>query len=190
MKITSFLRRSYFLLAVSAPLLYACTEPECTNLNDPKLIVQFKTKYRATRQQQERDTLIEIIAVYGQGEDNKQIKIDTVSRRTNNLVLPLDQGNDKTKTTFIIEWRRYTRGVGTQQPVRIDSTSNRRELLTVHYTLQPFFVSDACGFDLRYNDLKRDSIQTTFPNSFPSDSIKVIKNVVDETNAPNIKIYF
>ncbi len=186
MKIMSFLRRSYFLLALFAGLLYACTEPECTNLNDPKLIVQFKTRYRSTRQQPERDTLIEIVAVYGEGA--KLPKIDTVARRTGNLVLPLDQGNDKTKTTFIIEWRRYTRGVGTQQPVRIDSI--RSEKLTVYYTLQPFFVSDACGFDLRYNNLKRDSIQTTFPNSFPSDSIKVIKDVVDETNAPNIKIYF
>ncbi len=182
MKVMPFLRRSSFLVALLAPILYACTESECTDLDAPQLVVQFKTRYRATRQQRERDTLIEIRSVSGAGQPDS---IYSTSQKTNNLVLPLNQGAEE--TTFMIEWKRYNRAVGTANPVPIDSTT---EKLTVRYTRKAFFVSDACGFNLRYNDLELIKEQPTFPSNFPSDSIQVIKNVVDESNEPNIKIYF
>jgi hypothetical protein len=173
MKYPALLYLTYLALLAVSLLATACAEEECTNLDDPVLNVEFRTFQLnpATNLLRERSDTMAIRNLYGVGRPST----DTLAKgNRTSLLLPLSQVDDF--STF-------------QMFYNIPGNDTLREVIfTVRYRRESFFVSDVCGFNVRFRDLTVDDI----PPRAPVDSIKVINNVISETNtnAVNIRMYF
>lgn len=170
---------TYCLFLTAAILAVSCAEEECTNLDDPRLVLEFKTQYLDTisGRLRDRDTSLAIRNVYGLGQP---VPRDTMYS-TKSLILPLSQLRDE--TAFVIAFGR--------RDTTINDTLVKQgwtDTIAVQYRRQSFFVSDVCGFNVKFKDLTLDTLQTTFPKD-SRDSIVIVKNVVDEANTPNLRLY-
>jgi hypothetical protein len=175
MKYPAFIYLTYLALLAVALLATACAEEECTNLDDPVLNVEFRTFQRNTFNvfRERGDTLV-IRNLYGEGRPPTDSLVTGSNRLRTSVLLPLSQLNDVTAFRMIYHLR--------------EDTTRREATITVRYRREPFFVSDVCGFNVRFLDLAVDSI----PPNPAFDSIRVINNVISETNtnAVNIRMYF
>jgi hypothetical protein len=161
-----------YLLFSALLLTVACAEEDCTNLDDPLLTIEFKTRFTtAAGQQRERDTSLVVRHVYGVGKTPRDSLVRPGTYRS--LILPVNQRTDTTSFRIL-----YYPASDTSRTVRTGTISLR-------YRRQSFFVSDVCGFNIRYNDL--DTIRAVMPLN---QSLVIFKNTVDEANTPNIRIYF
>jgi hypothetical protein len=164
---------TYCLFLAAAILGVSCAEEECTNLDDPQLVIEFRTSdSTATTGRRERvDTLI-IHSLTGLRGTRPA---DTLySGSHSSVLLPLSQISDTTSFQMIYS-------------LREDTTKKVwKDIIAVRYERQPFFVSDVCGFNVRFTNLTLDMVRTTYPK----DSISVQKNIVDESNTANIRMYF
>ncbi|MBD0259861.1 MAG: hypothetical protein ICV83_29430 [Cytophagales bacterium] len=173
MKYPAFIYLTYLALLVVALGVTACAQEECTNLDDPVLNVEFRTFQlnRITNLPRERGDTVVIRNLFGVGSPSP----DTLARgNRTSLLLPLSQTNDF--STFRMVY---------STP---EDSIPREATITVRYRRESFFVSDVCGFNVRFRDLTVDPISP----SAPFDSIRVINNVISETNnnAANIRMYF
>jgi hypothetical protein len=176
MKYPALLYLTYLCLLAVALLATACAEEECTNLDDPVLNVEFRTFQinPLTNLLRERGDTVVIRHLYGVGRPTTDSLVTGSNRQRTSLLLPLSQTNDVTAFRMIYNLR--------------EDTARRELTFTVRYRRESFFVSDVCGFNVRFRDLTVDPI----PRSAPFDSIRVINNVISETNtnAANIRMYF
>jgi hypothetical protein len=161
-----------YLLFSALVLTVSCAEEDCTNLDDPLLTIEFKTRFTtAAGQQRERDTSLVVRHVYGVGKSPQDSLVRPGTYR--NLILPVNQRTDTTSFRILY------------YPVSDASRTVRTGTISLRYRRQSFFVSDVCGFNIRYNDL--DTIRAVMPLN---QSLVIFKNTVDEANTPNIRIYF
>jgi hypothetical protein len=166
---------TYCLFLAAAILSISCAEEECTNLDDPQLVLEFKTKFlTATGLPGERDTSLTIRNLYGLGKTEPK---DT-NFQAKSLILPLSQVSDE--TAYVLDYGSSDTTVNGEVQQRA-----RRVTLAVSYRRQSFFVSDVCGFNVKFRELTLDTLRTTYPK----DSIAIVKNLVDEANTANIRIY-
>ncbi len=174
MKYPAFIYLTYLALLAVALLATACAEEECTNLDDPVLNVEFRTFQPNPNNLgvlRERADTVVIRNLYGVGRPSTDTLV--FGNRTS-VLLPLSHRNDVTAFRMIYHLP--------------EDTTRREATITVQYRRESFFVSDVCGFNVRFRDLTVDPI----PPAAPFDSIKVINNVISETNtnAVNIRMYF
>ena len=172
MKYPALLYLTYLALLAVALLATACAEEECTNLDDPVLNVEFRTfQLNNFNIPRERGDTVVIRNLYGLGRPST----DTLAtgNRTS-VLLPLSQLNDVSAFRMIYHLR--------------EDTTRREATITVQYRRESFFVSDVCGFNVRFRDLTVARIDT----NAAFDSIRVINNLISETNtnAVNIRMYF
>lgn len=175
MKYPALIYLTYLVLLAVALLATACAEEECTNLDDPVLNVEFRTfQLNSFNVFRERTDTVVIRHLYGVGRPSTDSLVTGTNRQRTSVLLPLSQINDVTAFRMIYHLR--------------EDTTRREATITVRYRREPFFVSDVCGFNVRFRDLTVDSI----PPSPAFDSIRVINNVISETNtnAVNIRMYF
>jgi hypothetical protein len=172
MKYPALLYLTYLALLAVALLTTACGEEECTNLDDPVLNIEFRTFQRnATGFLRERSDTVVIRNLYGVGKPTT----DTLaSGSRSSVLLPLSHVKDSVAFRMIYHLR--------------EDTTRREATITVQYRREPFFVSDVCGFNVRFRDLTVARIDT----NAVFDSIRVVNNVISETNtnAVNIRMYF
>jgi hypothetical protein len=176
MKYPALIYLTYLALLAVALLATACAEEECTNLDDPVLNVEFRTFQLnpATNLLRERGDTVVIRHLYGVGRSLTDSLVRGTNRNRTNLLLPLSQTTNESAFRMIYN---------------IPGNDTVREVtFTVRYRRESFFVSDVCGFNVRFRDLEVDPLLP----SAPFDSIKVINNVISETNtnAVNIRMYF
>jgi len=176
MKYPALIYLTYLALLAVALLATACAEEECTNLDDPVLNVEFRTFQvnPATNLLRERGDTVVIRHLYGVGRPLTDSLVRGTNRNRTNLLLPLSQLNDVTAFRMIYHLR--------------EDTTRREAVITVRYRRESFFVSDVCGFNVRFRDLTVARIDT----NAAFDSIRVINNLISETNtnAVNIRMYF
>lgn len=176
MKYPALLYLTYLVLLAVTLLATACAEEECTNLDDPVLNVEFRTFQLnpLTNLLRERSDTVQIRHLYGVGRPPTDSLVTGSNRLRTNVLLPLSQTTDESAFRMLYN---------------IPGNDTLREVtFKVRYRRESFFVSDVCGFNVRFRDLEVDPI----PRSAPFDSIKVINNVISETNtnAVNIRMYF
>ncbi|CAA9301033.1 MAG: hypothetical protein AVDCRST_MAG56-5423 [uncultured Cytophagales bacterium] len=168
---------TYLTLLALTLLAAACAEEECTNLDDPVLNVEFRTFQRNTFgiPRERADTLV-IFKLHGVGSPAVDSLDTLVAGNRTSVLLPLSHENDQ--SAFRMVYR-----------LREDTTIMRRQaIITVQYRRESFFVSDECGFNVRFRDLTVERL----PSDPAFDSIRVINNAISETNtnAVNIRMYF
>jgi hypothetical protein len=175
MKYPALIYPIYLALLAMALLTSACAEEECTNLDDPVLNIEFRTFQRnATGFPRERSDTVIILNLYGVGKPSTDSLVIGSNRQRSSLLLPLSQASDTTAFRMIYHLP--------------EDTTRRDAVIKVRYRREPFFVSDVCGFNVRFRDLTVDRI----PSNPVFDSIRVVNNLVSETNtnAVNIRMYF
>ncbi len=176
MKYPALLYLTYLALLAVSLLATACAEEECTNLDDPVLNVEFRTFQLnpTTNLLRERGDTMRIRHLYGVGRRITDSLVTGTNRLRTSVLLPLSHTNDVTAFRMIYHLR--------------EDTARREATITVRYRRETFFVSDVCGFNVRFRDLTVDDI----PADSAFDSIRVINNVISETNinAVNIRMYF
>ena len=165
---------TYLTLLALTLLVAACAEEECTNLDDPVLNVEFRTFQRNTFNipRERADTLV-IFDLRGVGSPSP----DTLAQgNRTNVLLRLSHGTDESAFRMVYRLREEA------------ATTRREAVITVRYRRESFFVSDVCGFNVRFRDLTVDPL----PPNPAFDSIRVINDVISETNtnAVNIRMYF
>jgi|GEM_PF-2642130 len=165
---------TYLTLLALTLLVAACAEEECTNLDDPVLNVEFRTfQLNSFGVPRERADTLVIFNLYGVGRPST----DTLAAgdRTS-VLLPLSHVNNQSAFRMVYRLR--------EEP----AATRREATLTVRYRRESFFVSDVCGFNVRFRDLEADRL----PADPALDSIRVINNAISETNtnAVNIRMYF
>jgi hypothetical protein len=173
MKYPALLYLTYLALLAVTLLATACAEEECTNLDDPVLNVEFRTFQLnpVTNLFRERGDTVVIRNLYGVGRPST----DTLATGDrSSVLLPLSQLNDVSAFRMIYHLR--------------EDTTRQEATITVRYQRESFFVSDVCGFNVRFRDLTVARIDT----NAAFDSIRVINNLISETNtnAVNIRMYF
>lgn len=165
-------RVKYLFFFAVIILTASCAEEDCTNLDDPLLTVEFKTRFTTPAgQRRERDTSLVIRNVYGLGKAPQDSLVGPGTYK--NLVLRLNQRTDTTSFRIL-----YYPAGDTTRTVRTGT-------LSVQYLRQSFFVSDVCGFNVRFNNLEPTGADLPL-----SESVVILKNTVDEANASNIRIFF
>ncbi|NIJ45112.1 hypothetical protein FHR24_001551 [Wenyingzhuangia heitensis] len=138
----------------------SCQDEFCLDNTTPSLVIEF---YNNT----ERDSLKEIdLIVWANSKDT--IFNGTVSK-TGNLSLPLD-----TQNTFVVYHLSMQDELG----------NGTVDDLTINYTTEDIFVSQACGFKSIYNNVTT----TTTKNNWILDSETTKQSINDETEA-HVKIY-
>jgi hypothetical protein len=176
MKYPALIYLTYLVLLTVALGATACAEEECTNLDDPVLNVEFRTFQNnpVTNLPRERGDTVVIRHLYGVGRPLTDSLVRGTNRNRASVLLPLSQLNDVTAFRMIYHLR--------------EDTNRQEATITVRYRRESFFVSDVCGFNVRFRDLTVDPI----PSNPAFDSIRVINNVISETNtnAVNIRMYF
>jgi hypothetical protein len=174
MKYPALIYLTYLALLAVTLLATACAEEECTNLDDPVLNVEFRTfqpnPNNLSILRERADTVV-IRSLYGVGRPSTDTLV--TGNRTS-VLLPLSHRNDTTAFRMVYHLR--------------EDTTRREATITVQYRRESFFVSDVCGFNVRFLDLTVARIDT----NAAFDSIRVINNVISETNtnAVNIRMYF
>lgn len=144
------------MLFVAALLVTACVNQECEALRpDPELNIAFKKYTDATRNRQKSaDTLINITRTYAVTlEDQPFLTLssknpDSLSRTA---VLRLNPKSDL--TTFHLEGK-----AADKTPFDFS--------FTVTYTRQYEFISQACGFEVKYTNLAVTEPSTNFDDIF------------------------
>ena len=175
MKYPALIYLTYLALLAVALGVTACAEEECTNLDDPVLNVEFRTfQDNSFGVPRERGDTLVIRHLYGVGQPPTDSLVTGTNRSRTSILLPLSQRNDVTAFRMIYNLR--------------EDTTRQEAVITVRYRRESFFVSDVCGFNVRFRDLEVDSI----PPNAAFDSIKVINKLISETNtnAVNIRMYF
>jgi hypothetical protein len=167
MQLKSFLPypRSVFILFVL--LLQACVGKECDTKLNPVLRLAF------VRIVNERETAF-LVAFKGiTGKEGSRIvpltedKFDT-TKAISGILLPLSQNIDTVQ--FIL-----------QRTASMGSAS-----LTIAYQRKPYFISQACGFEMEYTNISAEADTTG-----RVDSVVVVQPSVNaDINEVNIKIIF
>ncbi len=154
-----------FILFVA--LLQACVSEECDTKSDPMLRLAF------VRLVNEKETAFPVGIKKITGKDGSQEvtlteeKFDT-TKAISGIRLPLSQTKDTIQ--FILH--------------RTGSLGNAS--LTVSYQRKPYFISQACGFEMEYNNISAEADTTG-----RVDSVAVVQPSVNaDINEVNIKIIF
>jgi hypothetical protein len=114
-------------------LVAACGDQICTETvrREPPLFVTFYQYTNAARTQERVDTL-NFTGIFGLGNEASLV---SSTQRITGLRLPFTPAQDS--TVFIFQ--------------RADVAEP--DTLVIGYTRQPLFISQACGFEMRYSDL-------------------------------------
>jgi hypothetical protein len=166
MRFTSLLWRTFYWLLLIL-LLHGCVGEECETFEDPMMRVSF-ARYTNSDRTSEQSISVSFNYIYGLGSDplrKDSLVKDTVSIA--GLRIPLSQSKDT--STFVIK-----------------RNGLPNETVTFTYTRKPYFISQACGFQMAYENLKVE--EKTYTNIV---EVRVIQPTVNaQRNDVNVKIYF
>jgi hypothetical protein len=130
-----------------------------------------------------RDTSIRIVRVTGLGNTSSrpvsQVSRDTVAATSLALLLP--QTVDT--ASFVMVW----------DTARLTQNRNRSiftDTLRVRYRRRPYFVSEGCGFNYKFDDLAIVSQTFSTSASRRVDSVYVANSTVNEEFLPHIVVRF
>lgn len=157
-------------------LLPACVNEECDEdaLPDPVLNVAFKKYTDATRSvQKSADTLVNLTMAYAKGLNDQPLPFyvpGAADARVKNVTLHLSPSADS--TIFYLE-----------SPGADGKTI--AQSFTVTYTQQPKFISQACGYELRYSN-----IAVTKPYTDFDDIVVIVPEINPIRNEIHIQLYF
>ncbi len=160
----------FFLLAFILP---ACVNEECDEdaLPRPVLNIAFK-KYTNTNRtpQNTKDTLLNVTTAYAERLENTPFYTPaTADARIKSVALHLSPSTDA--TTFFLLSKNATNQVITQR-------------FTVTYTKQPKFISQACGYEIRYSNLAVQKPATDF-----DDVLVVVPEINPIRNEIHIQLF-
>jgi hypothetical protein len=169
MRFTSlFLRTSLWLLVIFV-FLSACVGEQCETVSDPVMRVSF-ARFTDAERTEEQAISVSFNYFYGLGSD--PARKDSLVKDTSSIAglrIPLSQLKDA--STFVVK----RNGNGFTQ-----------EIITFTYTRKPYFISQACGFEMAYENL--DVEEGTYTNIA---EMRVVQPSVNaQTNETNVKIYF
>ncbi len=161
-------------------LLLACVNEECDEeaLPRPVLNVAFKKYTDASRTiQKSADTLINITRTYAEGLADSSFyppKVDNT---------PIDVSNIKVKNVALYL---NPKADSTIFHLQIGTGSQLQEKkFTVTYTRQPRFISQACGYEVRYSNLAVNALETVF-----DDEQVIVPEINPIRNEIHIQLYF
>jgi hypothetical protein len=162
------------MLFVAALLITACVNQECEALRpDPELNVAFKKYTDATRtRQKSADTLINITRTYAVGLEDKPFltaPAENPDILSKTVILRLNPSADS--TIFHLEGK-----AADKTPFDFS--------FTVTYTRQYEFISQACGFEVKYTNLAVEAPSTTF-----DDIVVIVPEIDPIRNEIHIQLY-
>jgi hypothetical protein len=170
------LKSIYLLvLAVSALLTTACVNQTCEDTRPtPRLNVAFKKYTDATRtRQRSADTLINITRAYATGlEDKPFLSLADKDSLLRSKTVTLNLSPSADATVFHLEGKRADRS-----PLKLS--------FTVTYSRQPSFISQACGYEISYNNLAVVEPYTDF-----DDVLVIVPEINPIRNEVHIQLYF
>jgi hypothetical protein len=160
----------WLILFVSAPLITACVNQQCDDVRpEPALNIAFRKYTEPTRNpRQARDTTFRLLNAYAVGLEVKPFEISTEPVR--NVRLRLSPLADQ--TTFVL----LSAGAG---------TSRQTSTITVSYTRQPAFISQACGYEITFTNL---SVTNISPNL--DEAVVVVPTINPIRNEVHIQLFF
>jgi hypothetical protein len=166
--------------------LYACGEKDCTSGTlEPELKISFRTTIGSKPPTTpERDTSILFTRIIGRSGNTELTFRPTTASKLISLSLPKKED----RVEFIFE-RQYKKGFVISRGDTLNKDVTIFDTLSISYTRQPYFISQACGFKMRYSELKIDK-DSSDKNKSTFDNSTIEKDNIDLTTPVNIKLYF
>jgi hypothetical protein len=169
MRFTSLFLRTSLWLVVIFVFLSACVGEQCETVSDPVMRVSF-ARFTDAERTKEQAISVSFKHVYGLVPKPQKPLNDSLVRSKapiTGLRMPLSQVDDISTFVFVRD-------------------SFPDEKITFTYTRKPYFISQACGFQIEYENLGVE--EQTYTNIV---EVRVVQPSVNtQNNNANVKIYF
>lgn len=152
-------------IAFAVLLISGCSDEECSNssLNDPQLTISFVQINDSTNREVALSVTLLGITGVGSTEDTLVNPTGAVSQ----VRLPMPQDADE--ATFVL----------------YRTTPNETDSLTVSFVRKPLFISQACGFEIQYENL------AVVRQTFGEEQVAVTQSTITATpNEVHLKVRY